>query len=96
MKVTVYTTLTLIVILVIAQLVLARVPVPVVTTPVTWTYTVQHNDTLWHLARRYYPRQDPREITHDIRALNGLASATIRPGQRLKMPAGSNRVEVEE
>ena len=96
MKITLYMVSALVVIVIIAQLVLARTPMPVTTTAVIWTYTVQHDDTLWVIAKRYYLNQDIRESVHNIRALNGFdATRVIRPGQRLKMPAGSNRVEVD-
>ena len=96
MKLTLYLISALVIIVVVAQLVLARDVKPATTTAVTWTYTVQHDDTLWQIARRFYPHKDPRETVWDIRVLNGLDTATIKPGQRLRMPAGSTRVEAEE
>ena len=98
MKMFINSTLVLIVLVVlVGHLVSARGNVPVADAYTPWVYTVQHQDTLWAVAKRYYPKMDPREAVYNIRMLNGyLETATIHPGQRLKMPKGSNRVEVEE
>lgn len=53
--------------------------------PITgaWYYTVQPGDNLWAIARDQlgdYHRLD------EIKALNGLVSSIIYPGQRLKLP----------
>lgn len=48
-----------------------------------WYYTVQSGDSLWAIARDQlgdYHRVD------EIKALNGLTSSIIYPGQRLKLP----------
>jgi hypothetical protein len=47
-------------------------------------YVVQPYDTLWTIAARGYA--DPREGVWEIRERNGLASATIVPGQVLVLP----------
>lgn len=44
-------------------------------------------DTLWSIARRIAPGQDPRETVRRIRILNGLETATVRPGQWILVPA---------
>lgn len=45
-------------------------------------YFVTRGDTLWKIAKRYDTSVDL------VKAMNGLRSSTIRPGQRLKIPAG--------
>lgn len=50
------------------------------------TYLVQPGDTLWHIAKQYYPRRDPRAVIWEIRELNQMASATIYAYQELKLP----------
>ena len=85
-----------IVLVVLVGHVLARVPKQAAEVAPLWNYSVQHNDTLWTIAKRFYPRKDPREMVWEIREINGLRTATIHPGQRLRMPGSANRVEVEE
>jgi LysM repeat protein len=46
-------------------------------------HTVQRADTLWDIAERY------DTTPARLRALNGLASDVIHPGQTLKIPGGS-------
>lgn len=49
----------------------------------SWYYTVQRGDSLWAIAQQQlgdYHRVD------EIKALNGLTSSIIYPGQRLKLP----------
>lgn len=43
-------------------------------------------DTLWTLARQYYPNLDPRAVTFAIQAFNSLNDAVIYPGQVIAMP----------
>ena len=47
-------------------------------------YVVQPYDTLWSIAASGYA--DPREGVWEIRERNGLAGATIVPGQVLVLP----------
>ena len=47
-------------------------------------YVVQRYDTLWSIAANGYA--DPREGVWEIRRRNGLAGATIVPGQVLVLP----------
>ena len=50
-------------------------------------YRVRPGDTLWDLARRQVgPEGDPRPLIAEIREANGLASATLIPGQALLVP----------
>jgi LysM domain len=48
-------------------------------------YRVQAGDTLWSIAVANYAG-DPREGVWQLRDRNGLAGATIQPGQRLVLP----------
>jgi len=48
-------------------------------------HTVRHGDTLWSIAVDRYPG-DPREGVWELQHRNGLADATITPGQRLLLP----------
>jgi LysM repeat protein len=56
---------------------------PVGTTP---TVVVRSGDTLWSIAARYVPSDDPFATIDQIRELNGLSGYTIRAGQRLTLP----------
>ena len=47
-------------------------------------YVVQQYDTLWSIASVGY--SDPREGVWEIKRRNGLAGATIVPGQVLVLP----------
>ena len=49
-------------------------------------YTVKQGDTLWSLSREFAPGADPRRFVYEVRRLNGLASSSIFPGQRLILP----------
>jgi LysM repeat protein len=49
------------------------------------TYVVQPTDTLWTIAAHSYAG-DVREGVWKLQQRNHLASATIRPGQRLVLP----------
>ena len=51
------------------------------------TYVVKPTDTLWSIAARSYAG-DLREGVWKLEHRNHLASATIRPGQTLVLPAG--------
>jgi hypothetical protein len=48
----------------------------------TGEYYVTSGDTLWKIAKRYDTSVDL------VKAMNGLRSTVIHPGQRLKIPAG--------
>jgi LysM repeat protein len=49
---------------------------------------VAPGENLWAIARHAVPGADPRVTVDRIVTLNGLTSATVRPGQRLLLPAG--------
>jgi hypothetical protein len=46
---------------------------------------VEYNDTLWTIACRYRPGEDPRKVVWHIKKLN-QCGAQIRPGQTVKIP----------
>ena len=48
-------------------------------------HTVRPGDTLWAIAVDRYGG-DPREGVWELQRRNGLANATITPGQRLLLP----------
>lgn len=48
--------------------------------------TVQAGESLWTVARRIAPANDPREVIAQIRRLNDLASSQLRVGQQLLLP----------
>jgi hypothetical protein len=52
----------------------------------TRTVVVVPGDTLWDIARRVAPANDPRTTIYEIRRLNGLSSADIRVGEELLVP----------
>ena len=98
MKIFVNSVLVLIVLVVlIGHLVSARDNNPAAVISPTWTYIIEPGDQLMAIARRFYPKQDPREVVWEIRQLNkNVDPGRLQVGHRLKMPAGGNRVEVEE
>ena len=46
---------------------------------------VQPGDTLWSIAKSHVPNQDPRDVIGATREKNQLLSATLSPGQVLKI-----------
>lgn len=46
---------------------------------------VESNDTLWNIACKYRPGEDPRRVVWHIKKLN-QCGAQIRPGQTVKIP----------
>lgn len=50
-------------------------------------HEVEAGDTLWGIARSVVGDEgDPRPVVERIRDLNGLGTATIVPGMRLRVP----------
>ncbi len=52
-----------------------------------FTVRVVAGDTLWDIANRVSPDSDPRYTVFLIREANKMATATIVPGQILKIPS---------
>ncbi len=48
--------------------------------------TVQPGDTLWGMAQRIAPDNDPREVMAQIKRINHLHSSGLRVGQQLLLP----------
>ena len=48
--------------------------------------TVQPGETLWSVAQRIAPKNDPREIVAQIRRINHLPSSGLQVGQQLLLP----------
>ena len=51
--------------------------------------TVQSGDTLWSVAQRIAPDNDPREVVAQIRRINHLHSSALQAGQLLLLPAAA-------
>jgi predicted Zn-dependent protease len=54
--------------------------------PATHVVTVQAGESLWTMAQRIAPDNDPREVVANIRDLNDLSSAHLVAGQQLLLP----------
>lgn len=54
--------------------------------PAPATTTVQPGESLWSVAQRIAPENDPREVIAQIRRLNDLQSAELQVGQHLLLP----------
>ncbi len=52
------------------------------------TYVVRSGDTLWSIAERHAPGDDPRVVIHEIAVWNDLGDAPLVPGQPLLVPVG--------
>jgi hypothetical protein len=53
----------------------------------THTVTVRPGETLWQIARRVAPQDDPRDTIHRLRDLNALDATVLQAGQRLIVPS---------
>jgi hypothetical protein len=53
------------------------------------TVTVAPGDSLWSVAHRLAPQQDPRLVIAKIESLNDLPSAAVVAGQQLVVPTFS-------
>ena len=52
--------------------------------------TVQPGETLWTVAQRIAPRNDPRDVVAQIRRINHLHSSSLRAGQQLLLPVAAH------
>ena len=59
------------------------------TEPAAHVVTVEQGDSLWTLARRVAPDNDPRDVVAQIRKINDLASSGLVPGQQLVLPVAA-------
>ena len=50
------------------------------------TYVVHGGDTLWSIAARVTPSEDPRPVVARIQQANHLGAGAIVPGQTLTVP----------
>ena len=57
--------------------------------PAEHVVTVERGDSLWTLARRVAPDNDPRDVVAQIRDLNDLSGAVLVPGQQLVLPVAA-------
>jgi nucleoid-associated protein YgaU len=53
------------------------------------TYVVRPGDTLWSIAERLRPGEDPRPLVDAIERANGISAGDLVPGQSLRIPADS-------
>lgn len=51
-----------------------------------YTVVVEDGDSLWSIAKTYFPNSDPRSAIEDIRKLNDLDNYTIYAGMTLLIP----------
>ena len=51
--------------------------------------TVQPGESLWAVARRIAPENDPREVIGQIRRLNRLEGSQLQAGQQLLLPTAA-------
>lgn len=57
--------------------------------PAQHVVTVEQGDSLWDLAQRVAPDDDPRDVVAQIRELNDLPGAVLVPGQQLVLPVAA-------
>ncbi len=61
-----------------------RRPIPAART----SYLVRDGDTLWSIAERLAPGDDPRPLVDAIASSNGVEAGELVPGSTLVVPAG--------
>ncbi len=52
------------------------------------SYVVRSGDTLWSIAERLAPGEDPRPLVDAIASANGVEAGALAPGATLEIPAG--------
>lgn len=50
------------------------------------TVSVGYGDSLWQIAARIAPNEDPRDVIDELIQLNQLTESMLRPGQLLYVP----------
>ncbi len=50
---------------------------------------MQPGDSLWSVAQRIAPQNDPREVIAQIRRLNDLEGSELQVGQQLLLPTSA-------
>lgn len=50
-------------------------------------HVVSNGETLWKIAAKISPNEDPRSFVYRVTALNGLQQGQIFPGQRILLPS---------
>jgi LysM repeat protein len=56
-------------------------------TPRRATYTVEQGDTLYTIAQKFDPKDNPNAVAYEIEKENGIGSS-IHPGQTIIVPIG--------
>jgi LysM repeat protein len=74
------------VLLVLPTLALLSAPAPVSASAAAVRVTVDAGDSLWTVAQRVAPQQDPRDVVVALERANGLGDATVQAGQVLVVP----------
>jgi LysM domain len=52
------------------------------------TYVVRPGDTLWSIAQRLSPGEDPRPVVDALTTVNAIEPGALVPGQAILLPAG--------
>jgi LysM repeat protein len=52
------------------------------------SYVVRQGDTLWSIAERLSPGEDPRPVVDALASVNDLDPGALVPGQALVVPSG--------
>ena len=55
--------------------------------PTVQQATVQPGETLWAVAQRIAPKNDPRDVVAQIRRINHLSTSSLQAGQQLLLPS---------
>lgn len=57
--------------------------------PATTVVVVQEGESLWQIARRVAPHDDPRAIVTRVREINHLGTEPVVPGQSVLVPVSA-------
>ena len=64
-------------------------PITVASGPAVTQTVVEPGESLWTVARRIAPDNDPRDVVAQIRRLNDLSDSQLQPGQQLLLPTAA-------